>query len=106
MSTPRTKIRSVSSGSPRTVDQESTPPLKKAATRPTGRRTSAGRTGATTSTSSSGGSPKGQDSDQARWIAWNSRWVRSTRGLIGSLIVSVPPLLIAGIRQVARAASA
>ena len=105
MSVPRTKIRSVRSGFSSTVDQESTPPLKNAATR-SGGGSGGLRTGASTSTSRSGGSPNSQSRDQARWMAWNSRWVRSIRGLTGPGSSSVPPERIAGIRQAATAASA
>ena len=57
MSTPRTKIRSVTSGLARIAANESTPPLKKEATRPVAGAGSASRAGASTSTSSSGSSP-------------------------------------------------
>ena len=103
---PRAKIRSVTSGLPRTVAQESTPPLKKVATRPRCPASDAGRTGALTSTSRSGGRPNGHCEDQNRCSAWNSGWLRRSRALIGPSIARIPPWLIAGISIVGRTGSA
>ena len=55
--------RSVTSGLPSSVAQESTPPLKKVATRPD-REAAASRDGALTSTSAAAGGPNGHCEDQ------------------------------------------